>query len=448
MSSWERGIVVSGGKKLSDSELIGDAGIALIHSKIAAMGHAWRAQNLDAGIDGSIELRDPATGEMSNRHILVQSKASNSDFAGENTETFHFICNERDLDYWMKGSQPVLLVCSHPKSGQAWWVHIQSYFADSSRRASRRVNFSKSTMALDGDVTDHLFAIADPEGRAHTPVPAHRTERLTSNLIGVGVPQIVLSYATRAKGMGEVYRAQRDSGLTFRHDFAVSRGRIWAWSEADHTALAAATQGVPDAHDVTSLAAEAITGERLLVQLLSNALREDLKDDCDFDRNRRILYFRASDDLGIRKWHTGGANSRTVFKGYPSRKDPTRMSYYRHAALGSQFLQVDGAWYCALTPDYYFSWDGRRESSFAASLLTKMKQIDRHAAVRQETLMWASFLRREDNLVEAQRDRILRFGRLAEFAIDRGIDDNAWKRPVEATAGNEHDLLDLLGETV
>ena len=62
--------------------------------------------------------------------------------------------------------------------------------------------------------------------------------------------------------------------------------------------------------------------------------------------------------------------------------------------------------------------------------------------------MWASFLRREDNLVEAQRDRILRFGRLAEFAIDRGIDDNAWKRPVEATAGNEHDLLDLLGETV
>lgn len=111
--------MAAGGKKLSDSELIGDAGIALIHSRIAAMGHAWRAQNLDAGIDGSIELRDPATGEMSNRHILVQSKASNSDFAGENTEQFHFICNERDLDYWMKGSQPVLLVCSHPKSGES-----------------------------------------------------------------------------------------------------------------------------------------------------------------------------------------------------------------------------------------------------------------------------------------------------------------------------------------
>ena len=41
VSSWERGIVVSGGKKLSDSELIGDAGIALIHSKIAAMAAGW-----------------------------------------------------------------------------------------------------------------------------------------------------------------------------------------------------------------------------------------------------------------------------------------------------------------------------------------------------------------------------------------------------------------------
>ena len=55
----------------------------------------------------------------------------------------------------------------------------------------------------------------------------------------------------------------------------------------------------------------------------------------------------------------------------------------------------------SLTPDYYFSWDGRRESSFAASLLTKIKQIDRHAAVRQETLLWASFLRREGNLIRS-----------------------------------------------
>lgn len=434
---------MSGGKKLSNSELIGDAGIALIHGRIAAMGHAWRAQNLDAGIDGSIELRDPSTGEMSNRHILTQSKASNNPFPGETAERFHFICDERDLEYWMKASQPVLLVCSHPTRDEAWWVHIQSYFAEPARRADRRVDFTKSTMRLEGDITDHLFAIVDPEGRAHTPVPARRSEKLTSNLLSVQAPQIVLSYATKAKRLSDVYRAQRPTDLPYRHDFAVSGGRLWTWSEVDQTALDAAVHGAPDAHDLDSLASNDASGERLVVQLLSNALRDDLKEDCDIDLGRRILYFRAPEDLSIRKWRTGRSNSRTVFKGYPSRKDPSRMSYYRHAALGWQFLRLEGAWYCALTPDYYFSWDGRRESSFAASLLAKIKQIDRHAAVRQETQMWASILRREGNLIETPRARLLQFGQFQTFTIDRGIDDNAWKRPAQSTAGFEQPVLDL-----
>ncbi|WP_368496878.1 DUF4365 domain-containing protein [Herbiconiux sp. A18JL235] len=436
-----------GGKKLSRSELIGDAGIALIHGRVAEMGHAWRAQNLDAGIDGSIELRDPATGEMSNQHVLVQSKASNNPFAGETNDRFHYICDERDLDYWMKASQPVLLVCSHPELGEAWWVHIQSYFAEPARRADRRVDFTKSTMRLAGDISEHLFAIADPEGRAHTPVPVLKTEKLTSNLVSVLTPRVALSYATTARKPGDVYRAQRPTELPRRHDFAVANGRIWTWSQADGTALEAATQGSPEAHDIDFLAGDGDSGERLVVQLLSGALRDDLREDCDMDLNRRILYFRAPEDLSMRKWHTGGSHSRTVFKGYPSKKDPSRMSYYRHAALSWRFLRADDYWFCALLPDYYFSWDGRHESNFAASLLTKMKQMDRHAAVRQETLMWASILRREGNLIETPRSRILEFGELQSFVIDRGIDDSAWKRPVEPAVNSGDTELDLFGDS-
>lgn len=68
-----------------------------------------------------IELRDPATGEVSNSHLLVQSKAQDALFAGETDERFHYICDDRDLDYWMKATDPVLLICSHPKDEQAWW---------------------------------------------------------------------------------------------------------------------------------------------------------------------------------------------------------------------------------------------------------------------------------------------------------------------------------------
>jgi hypothetical protein len=65
---------VTTGKKIDKSAHIGDAGIALIHTRVSAMGHVWHARAVDAGIDGTIELRDPATGLVSNRHLLVQAK--------------------------------------------------------------------------------------------------------------------------------------------------------------------------------------------------------------------------------------------------------------------------------------------------------------------------------------------------------------------------------------
>jgi hypothetical protein len=42
---------VSGGKKITDSVITGDAGVALIHTVVSKMRHVWREWNgsLDAG---------------------------------------------------------------------------------------------------------------------------------------------------------------------------------------------------------------------------------------------------------------------------------------------------------------------------------------------------------------------------------------------------------------
>lgn len=73
-------------KKIDNNALIGDAGIALIHGIVNQMGLIWRAKDtFDAGIDGEIELRDQATGEVSNRRVLIQSKASDGRFPGKTT---------------------------------------------------------------------------------------------------------------------------------------------------------------------------------------------------------------------------------------------------------------------------------------------------------------------------------------------------------------------------
>lgn len=418
---------MAAGKQLSDSELIGDAGIALIHRKVSAMGHAWRQLGLDAGIDGSVELRDPTTGEVSNRHILVQSKASNRPFPGETVDRFHFICDERDLEYWLKSDQPVILVCSHPDADGAWWVYVQGYFTDATRRADRRVDFDKRTMSLEGDITDHLFAVADPQGRAHTPVPMYKQEILESNLLPIQPPVNYYSYATPASKAREVYEAQRAENLGLCHDFVLKGGRLLSFRIVDGTGLGVTVRGEPTLHSFADLVDGTPDDERLAVHLLNRSLRDDLSDVCDFAGSRGLLYVRATDDLSERKWNTGGSNWRSMFKGYPKKGDPSKISYYRHAALNWQFLPIGNDWYCTVTPDYFFTHDGYRESFYAADLLKKIKSFDRHQAVRQETRMWASILRGEVTLLRQPRPRILEFGELATFGLDRGIDDASWK---------------------
>jgi hypothetical protein len=63
-------------KKIDVSAQTGDGGIALIHQQVNKMGFVWHERKTDAGIDGEIELRNPVTGEVANRFILIQSKAS------------------------------------------------------------------------------------------------------------------------------------------------------------------------------------------------------------------------------------------------------------------------------------------------------------------------------------------------------------------------------------
>jgi hypothetical protein len=352
---------VSTGKKIDKSAHIGDAGVALIHTRVSAMGHVWHARAVDAGIDGTIELRDPATGLVSNRHLLVQSKASDLSFPGETADKFHFIVDERDLQYWLQASLPVILVCSHPGANEAWWVHVQGYFADTARLADRRVDFPKATTVFKGDISDRLFAVADPHGQAHTSVAEHRAEKLVSNLLPVAIPEEYWSYKSRAKDTGHVYAVQRESEMELRHDFVVNGGRLLTWAPIDGTALAKATEEGEKVAPTGEFMDESAESERLLVWMLNAALRHDLREDCAYHRKRQMLYFKATRDLRPRRVNTGGKHLRTAFKGHPKKCDPSKVAYYRHSGLKWQFANLGGEWFCTLTPDYFYSYDGRHD---------------------------------------------------------------------------------------
>lgn len=80
------------GKQLRDQSFIGQAGINLIERRVLAMGCAWHpaAAHFDAGIDGTIELRDPTTQEALNVIVQVQSKATQEPFTAETESSFTY----------------------------------------------------------------------------------------------------------------------------------------------------------------------------------------------------------------------------------------------------------------------------------------------------------------------------------------------------------------------
>jgi hypothetical protein len=438
---------MAAGKVFTDSARIGEAGMALIRTIVLDMGHVWSEGqgSTDVGIDGSIELRDPRTGVMSGRHVYVQSKARNTPFAGEDEHGFHYLCEQRDLDYWLRYPEPVILVCSHPGAKQAWWVDIQGWFADPGRVGTRRVDFDKITDAFVADAAGRLLSVADPHGAAHTPAAVARNETLTSNLLPVDIPPEYFRAPTR-KSVKSVYEAQARSSYPVRDDFVVTGGRISSFAPLSGTALAHVPDAAANRYPTVELADGSDDDKRVLVELLNRSLRQDLAGRCSWHRGREFLYVTAPADLAKETVRSTTGRNRQIFQAYPVKSDPTRIAYYRHAALRWQFLDIDGEWLCAITPDYYFSHDGVHESRYAKQYLRKIKQIDKHLAVLGETRMWVARLREYEGTLD-EESRILHFGEPVTFDVNVGIDDSTWK-PLREIAGDDASTLNEVDGTV
>jgi hypothetical protein len=444
------------GKMVDDSNLIGAAGIGLISLRAAQMKQVFHERHIDPGIDGTIELRDPATGEMTNQHIFVQSKASNNAFPGENDSGFYFLCDPRDLDYWLKASSPVIIICSHPETEEAWWAHVQGWFgADPTRRESRRIDFDKDTNKFDRDALDALLAIVDPHANAHSPGPLRKDETLVSNLLPVEFPPRYFTSSVTAKTtFRSIYEAQRATGLPVRSDFFLSHGRLYTWEPIADTALATIASDGSDENPIGELLAGDEDSRRLLVRLLSAGLQHDLRDLCRWQNDRKLIHVRPTTDLSDLRILSASGRRRIAFKGYSQRKDESGLKgYYRHAALRWRFIEVDGDWFCELRPDYFFSSDGYRESRYADEKLAGIKRLDKQRAVLGETELWAGILAgdpAEDRLdIDVEEEpRILTFGELLRFPVEYGIRDQDWKAAGDLDLADDEDQLsfDLGGD--
>jgi hypothetical protein len=412
------------------------------------MGFVWNPLHLEAGIDGIIEVRDSATAEVSNCIIQVQSKAGASYFKAETPTSFEFICDERDLDYWLRGNAPVVLVVSRPENDEAYWVAIKEYFRDPNRRKTRKITFDKSANRFNATSREPLARLAMPvdSGLYLPALPC--AETLASNLLPLtDFPKRLFRASTKLRFPTQVWDllnkhhrepaaewVMHNSMLYSFHDLTFEPWKAVCLAESTEN-LATSQFAFSDNRD------ERYVFSRILHICFGQLMhRHGIR----FSRDKDHYYFKATPDLKEKK--VGGLS---VFKGFESKKIPGRIAYYRHRAMKHRFVRFEREWYVEITPSYHFTQDGLKLSRFFEERLKGIKQFERQNKVHlRQVRLWESVIRQTYQTVpapaadvrqkslfgfddEPTEEKIepyphLTFGELVEFAVDWGIPESVW----------------------
>lgn len=423
------------GKKLSRQAVIGAQGVNLVERIVVAMGCAWHPtnQSLESGIDGDIELVDPATRDARNAIVRVQSRATIRPFAAETADSFEYVCGERELTYWLSGNAPVILIVSRPHTDEAYWVSIKEYFATAAARKTRKVKFDKRTMRFTSSVLPDLARIAVPRSQGVYLAPAPREEKLYSNLLSVTrIPESLWYADTAARRADEVFRLLRNSGVE-APEFALKYKRILS----AHDLSKPPWTEIVDRGTVEEFSTDEWSNttdpdkQRLFVELLNYCVTQRTRHmRIARRRDDDALFFLASEDLQPRQIpfrSVKQATERTVFQSYPYLKGDRKgeIAYYRHAACHVQFRRYDENWFLELLPTYHYTSDGKWQHPLSEKYLAEMKRMERQGAVLYQVVMWAAIL--SGGLDSASPEYpFLGFGALQSFDIDVGIDDKLW----------------------
>src|SRR4051812_40693509 len=321
-------------KKSSRQSRIGRAGIDLIARRIGAMGHHWHpgSGDLDTGIDGEIELVDLANDEVRNFRIGVQSKATEGIWRSETVHGFFWKAEPKDIDYWVGGNQPVLLVCSRPSKDEVYFRNVQQWAADPQARATGLIDFDKRRDRFDAEAADRLFTVEAREPIVlEPPGPIIETERAKSNLLPIHwqTPGIWVVPAP-GEQWGDWFSQALDAGVA-RTDLVMREGRLWSLTKFEPAFLDAT--GIADEPELLPLEAYTRSDDRDRINLLAEIVRKTLISihhaQVRWSAPARAAYFKlySARPEGTFKW--GRGSGRTVVKPRQSLRHDG-LSGYRH----------------------------------------------------------------------------------------------------------------------
>lgn len=442
-------------KKVTPQSIIGQLGANLIERIVLQMKYVWRPLLIfDVGIDGDIEICDPITGEATNATIRVQAKATAKAFQAETPESFEYSCEQKDLEYWLRGNASVILVVCRPETNEAYWISVKDYFKDLASQKTRKVHFNKIDNRFDVASAPDLKQLALPRDSGTYFAPLPKREVLYSNLLEVTsfAPKIYIA-DVEYRSPGEVWNKFKSMGVRVSSEWILTNKRMVSFRNLEEPPFDSICDiGTLESFDSSEWAyTDDDDKKREFVRLLNLCLRERTRllglRFYDVER-RNYFYFPATKSLNTRRVYYQSIRRRVpreIFKQYTKKRDPTQRAYCRHSAFKGHFLWLDDKWFLEITPTYHFTSDGYFDDPFRAERLKGIKQLERNPAVLGHLLMWADFLQRPIQNMFDQEYPFLSFGKLATIDIEIGLPDEVWYNAEEGQeAESVKDLVNQL----
>ena len=423
-------------KIVPNSIFIGNEGAYLVPQLVNEMRFLWTPSGqFELGIDGTIEIVDPATAKGTGNIIKAQIKTTSQPWAEESEAGFVFPVRENDLNYWLTGNTPVILICCKTGAKEAFWISVKDYFAKIERRHERKIRFNKQRDRFDAGCRDALIQLAVPKDAGLYLAPLPKNETLYSNLLPVTFfPETIYFAPTKHSTDKDAGIALRAEGADPPAEWIVTGGAFHSFHKLDAPPWnkicdAAKQDSFPTSKWASS---DDPALRRNFVRLLNRCLSQKLRGErINFNKMRECYYFSADGERDapvvriLKEMSLTRAATKTVVMARMSKKNPGHISYWRHLALVPQFLRLDGIWHLEISPTYLFTVDGHRLSRFAEDNLKGIKKLEKNNAVLRNVLTWANFLQPKTDWF-ATRYELLKFAPLLKTEVVSGIADQEW----------------------
>jgi hypothetical protein len=418
-------------KTPSKQGMLGQLGINLIESIVLKMPSLWHVGGPnEVGIDGMIELCDPTSNHSLTKVLGVQSKAV-TNFLNETDSGFEFRCERRDVEYWLQGNLPILLIVSKPSAGEAYWIPVKEYFAAKETQASLTVHFQKSENRFIPDSIHQLIRLGVDADRGLYLPPDPKNETLLSNLLPLdSFPEKIYLAETDARTPGEVIARLRASH-TPRSGWFFNRRQIFSFKDLSESSWAdVCDPNSVEAHDTTYWSESNDPDTmRQFVQLLNQTLRVELPDRVRYWPKEGLYAFRGSLRGGTLKVPYPALKIESHLSAvtkYEKEFQGRKYTSLRHMAFEGQFRRFEGTWYLEITPSYLFTRDGEQIHFIHEKLLKGIKEFEGNRAVLSQVMFWAHALKTKGDLFE-RTDKALHFRDLLTFELPVGLSDTEWK---------------------